>query len=71
MSDKSQTTAADPFAGKSREQLIHALIEDGRLVRDLNRDCVRLREALNACWEARHNPEAVAIIIQEAAKNVG
>lgn len=67
MSGKSKTTAPDPFIGKTRDQLIHAMVEDGRLIRDLNRDCIRLRDALNACWEARHNPEAVAVIIQEAA----
>lgn len=62
-----ETTAPDPFIGKTRDQLIHAMVEDGRLIRDLNRDCIRLRDALNACWEARHNPEVVAVIIQEAA----
>jgi hypothetical protein len=66
-----ETTAPDPFSGKTKDQLIHAMIEDGRLIRDLNRDVAKLRIALNDCWEARHNPDAVAIIIQEAARNVG
>ncbi len=46
-------------------------VEDARLIRDLNRDVVRLRKALNECWKARYNADAIVTIIEECKKHVG
>ncbi len=70
MTDQTKTTL-DPLVEMTREQLLSEVLDAGALASSLNRECVRLLDALKACWEARTDPEKIQAIVFDAVAPLG